>query len=112
MKQARTTKTEVETPQDVSFLFHRGHCEHHRDGFLEVRMGGMRHSNKKKLLKKRDGEGSLHIASCPPEVQAALRERRDVPNGKKWVSFNAGVILTEEEVRQLTEAGCSIHPTQ
>ena len=26
--------------------------------------------------------------------------------------FNAGVILTDEEVRQLTEAGCEIYPMQ
>ena len=28
------------------------------------------------------------------------------------MSFNAGVILTDKEVRQLTEAGCEICPTQ
>ena len=26
------------------------------------------------------------------------------------MSFNAGIILTDEEVRQLTEAGCEIYP--
>ena len=40
----------------------------------------MRESNKKKVLRKKDGAGNLHFAS-PPEVQAALRERRDAPNG-------------------------------
>ena len=104
-KQARTTKTGVETLQDVSFLFQKGHCEHQRNGFLQVRMAGMRRSNKKKLLKKKDGERNLHFASCPLEVQAALRETRRV----EW---NAGFILTDEEVRQLTEAGCEIYPMQ
>ena len=28
------------------------------------------------------------------------------------MSFNAGVVLTDEEVRQLTEAGCEIYPMQ
>ena len=33
-------------------------------------------------------------------------------NGKKWTSFNVGVILTDEEVRQLTDEGCEIYPMQ
>ena len=64
------------------------------------------------MLKKKDGERNLHFASCPHEVQAAPRERRDVSNGKKWTSFNAGVSLTDEEVRQLTDAACEIYPMQ
>ena len=56
---------------------------------------------------KQQGETS----SCPPDVQAALRETRHA-EGKKWMKFNAGVILTDEEVRQLTEAGCDIYPMQ
>ena len=47
------TKTGVETLQDVSFLYQKGHCEHQRNGFLQVRMAGMRQNNKKKLLKKK-----------------------------------------------------------
>ena len=27
----------------------------------------------------------------------------------KWMKFNAGIILSDEEVRQLTEAGCEIY---
>ena len=30
----------------------------------------------------------------------------------KWLNFNACLILTDEEVRQLTEAGCDIYPMQ
>ena len=74
-KQARTAKKGVETLQGVSYLFQKGHCEHQRNGCLQVRMAGMRKSNKKKLLKK-DGERNLHLPSCPPDVQAALRETR------------------------------------
>ena len=62
-------------------------------------------------MKKKDGETNLHFASCPPEVQATLTETRRA-EWKKWTSFNAGVILTDEEVRQLTEAGCEIYPMQ
>ena len=94
----------------MSFLSQKEHSEHQRNGYLQVR--GMRKSNRKKLLKKKDSERNLHFASFPPEVQAALRERRDVSNGKKWTSFNASVVLTDEEVRQLTEASCEIYPLQ
>ena len=74
-------------------------------------MAGMRQNNKKKMLKKKDVERNHHFASCPPEVQAALRETRRA-EWKKWMKFNAGAILTDEEVRQLTEAGCEMYHMQ
>ena len=42
--------------------------------------------------------------SCTPDVQAALRETRCIEWNKR-LNFNASIILTDEEVRQLTEAG-------
>ena len=33
-------------------------------------------SNRKNLLRKKDGEIDLDFASCPPNVQAARRESR------------------------------------
>ena len=74
--QARTTKTGVERFQDVSFPFQKGLCEHQRNGFLLVRMVGMRQNNKKKQFKNKDSERNLHFPSCPPDVQTALRETR------------------------------------
>ena len=64
----------------------------------------MRKSNKKRVLKKKDGERNLHFPSCTPDVPAALRETRRT-EWNKWVKFNAGAILTDEEARQLVEAG-------
>ena len=61
------------------------------------------------MLKKKDGERNLHVPSCTPDVQAALRETRRI-EWNKWMQFNAGGILTDEEVRRLTEAGCEIYP--
>ena len=110
-KQARTTKKGVGTLQDVSSFFQKLLCEHQRNGYLQMRMIGTRHSNKKKLLKKNDGDRNLHFPSCPPDVQAALRERRRA-EWKKLMNLNAGVILTDEEVRRLTEAVCKIYPWQ
>ena len=108
-KQARTAKKGVETLQDVSYVFQKGHCENQRNGFLQVWMAGMRKSNKKKVLKKKNGERNLHCPSCTPDVQPAFRETRRI-EWNKWMKFNAGNILTDEEVRQLTEASCEIYP--
>ena len=74
-------------------------------------MAGKRRSNKKNILQKKHGETNLHFPSCTPDVQAALRETRRV-EWKKCQNFNAGVFLADEEVRQLTQAGCEIYPMQ
>ena len=47
-KQARTAKKGSEALQDVSYLFQKKHCKNQRNEFLQVRMAGMRKSNKKK----------------------------------------------------------------
>ena len=97
MKRVRTPKTEVDTLQEVSFCFKKGHCEHQRNEFLQVWLVGMRQSSKKKVLKRKDGERHIHFASCPPEMQAGLRETRHAEL-KKWMIFNAGRILKEKYV--------------
>ena len=74
-------------------------------------MAGVRQSNKKKLVKKKDCERNFPFAACSPQVQAALRETRCV-EWKKVNDFNASIILTDEEVRQLTQAGCEIYHMQ
>ena len=61
------------------------------------------------MLKQKDGERSLHFSSCTLDVQAALRETRRA-EWNKWLRFNAGDILTDDEVRQLPEAGCEVYP--
>ena len=48
-KQARTVKKGVETLQDVLNLFQTGHCEHQSNGFLQVRMAGLRRRKKPSL---------------------------------------------------------------
>ena len=75
-KQARTAKKGIEKLQDVSYLFQKEHCEHQRNGFLQVRMAGMGKSNKKKVLKKKDF--IVHFASPMCKLPS---ERRDAPNG-------------------------------
>ena len=88
------------------------HCEHERNGSLQVRMVGARPSAKEKALNKKDGEHNLHSWSCPPIVQADRREMRH-PEWKRWKSCNTGrVFLTDEEVSQLTESCCEMYVVQ
>ena len=54
-KQARTAKKGAATCQDVSYLFQKEHCEHQRNGFLQVRMAGMRKCIKKKVFFEEEG---------------------------------------------------------
>ena len=54
--------------------------------------------------RKKPSFSILHARSA-----SSLRETRRT-EWNKWMKFNAGVILTDEEVRQLTEAGCEIYP--
>ena len=86
----------------------RDTANNQRNGFLPVRMAGMRKSNKKKVCKQKDGERNLHYPSCT--ARSACSQRDETHEWNKWIKFNAGVILTDEEVRQLTEAGSEIYP--
>ena len=70
----------------------------------------MRTSNKKEVLKNKDGERNLHFPPCTLDVQADLRETRRT-EWNKWMKFNAGY-LTHEEVRRRTEAGCEVYPVK
>ena len=77
-KQARTAKKGVETLQDVSFLFQKGHCEHQRNGFLQVRMAGMRKKQQEETVeeeKKVKGISTSHLVR--PRYKL-LSERPDV----------------------------------
>ena len=98
-KQARITKTRGEAPQDVFVLF------------LQTRMADTRGGNEKRMLMMKDEERKLYFVSCPPEMQTAPRETRRVVWDTQ-MSFNAVVILTDEETRQLTDASRETYPMQ
>ena len=72
-------------------------------------MTHMRKSSKKKVLKKNDDQRILDFPSCTCDVRAFFREA-----GRnewiKWMTFNAGIILSDQEVRQLTEADREMYP--
>ena len=93
LKQATTTGKVVHMLDHVSSLFQNGD---QRNRILQVRMVGSRSKVKKKIFKLKDGEKYLNYWSCSlVDVQAALRGTKQ--------------ILSDEEVRQLTESGCDIY---
>ena len=100
MRQARITKSRVEAPQDVSFLF------------LEAWMVDMRGGSEEVVLMVQGDERRFYCAFCPPEMQTVSREIRDVWHGKhRWI-LNAVDILIDKETCQLTDASRETYPMQ
>ena len=83
-----------------------------RVGFLQVRLAAPRaKKTAAKKPKKKDGDKNLHFASSSPEIQQGLRHSR-AAEWQKWKKFNAGVILTKDELRELQDAGVKLYPMQ
>ena len=83
-----------------------------RATFVSVRLVGPK--AKLKSIKKpraKDGDKNLRYSECSPEIQAGLRKSR-AEEWRKWMKYNAGVILSMDEVEQLRREGVSIQPMQ
>ena len=65
----------------------------------------------RKPPKKKDGDKNLSYNSCSPDIQKGLRKCR-ADEWRKFEKFNAGVILSREEVQELQDAGVKINPMQ
>ena len=70
----------------------------------------MRKNNKKKVLKKKDGEKKTSLSILHARCASCSQRETRRTEWNLWMKFNAGVILTDEEVRRLTEASCEIYP--
>ena len=64
-----------------------------------------------RMMMMKDDERKLYLASCEPEMQTVPRETRRVVWDAR-MSFNAVVILTDEETRQLTDASRETYTMQ
>ena len=83
-----------------------------RSGFIQVRLAGPKIKKKSRPPpRKKDGDKNLRYSNCTPDIQAGLRKSR-VTEWQKWKQFNAGVILTKEEVQELRDEGVTIQPMQ
>ena len=82
-----------------------------RTSFLQVRLTKRATLRKPKVQRKKDGDKNLRYADCPPDIQAGLRKTR-VEEWQKWQKFNAGVVLSTEEVKKLLAEGVTVQPMQ
>ena len=78
-KQTRTAKKGVEALRDVSYLFQTGHCEHQRNGLLQVRMAQKQQEESAQAEGKED-QTEQHDHGTIDEVlgDQDTEERRDV----------------------------------
>ena len=60
---------------------------------------------------KKDGDKNLRFGSCSKEIQEGLLRSRE-KEWDKWTEFNAGVVLTQEEVEELRDDGITVQPMQ
>ena len=79
---------------------------------MQVRLVGPR--PRKKAAQKppeNDGDKNLMYASCSLDIQAGLRKSR-AEEWQKWKKFNAGVVLTKQELDDLLAEGVKVQPMQ
>jgi len=60
---------------------------------------------------KKDGDKNLRFTDCTPDMQAGLLRSREA-EWDKWTTFNAGVVLQEQEIKELRDAGITIQLMQ
>ena len=83
-----------------------------KTGFIQVRLVGPRAKKQtKKPVRPKDGEKNLRYADCTPEIQKGLRQCR-AEEWQKWMKFNAGVVVSQQEVDLLMSEGVKILPMQ
>ena len=81
-----------------------------KTGFIQVRLVGPRAKKQtKKPVRPKDGEKNLRYADCTPEIQKGLRRCR-AEEWQKWMKFNAGVVISQDEVDLLMSEGVKILP--
>jgi hypothetical protein len=112
-KRSKTTGKGVKMFEKTAFLFDDDMSkDNDRVGFLQVRLVGPKQRNRApKIQRKKDGDKNLRYSETSPEIQKGLKKSR-VVEWQKWKQFNAGVVLTREEVNELQAKGVKIHPMQ
>ena len=100
----------------IAYLFDETDMKKNSDrvGFLQVRLVGPQKpkaGRKAKVQKKKDGDKNLRYSTSSPEIQAGLRKSR-VTEWKKWLQFNAGVLLSMGELAELQAEGVTVQPMQ
>ena len=112
MKRNNVTGKGLEILEHIANLTVETEDPEARTGFLVARLIPPKERKKtKKTPRPKDGDKNLAFNQCSPEIQAGLRKTR-AAEWRKWKSFNAGVILTKEEVSTLLDEGHKVYPMQ
>ena len=113
-KRNKVTGKGVDLLEKIGYYFDEDlQYDQDREAFIQVRLAApkAKKTPARKPPKKKDGDKNLSFASCSPEIQKGLLNSR-YEEWKKFESFNAGVILSREEVQQLQDAGVKVNPMQ
>ena len=115
LKKNKVTGKGIEMLEKIAFLFDEDMQEDmstDKVGFLQVRLAAPKTRKiTKKPIKPKDGVKNLSFNACPPDVQKGLLKTR-AAEWRKWKDFNAGVILSRDEVSRLQDEGVRVYPMQ
>ncbi len=115
LKKNKVTGKGIEMLEKIAFLFDEDVQEDmstDKVGFLQVRLAAPKTRKiTKKPIRPKDGVKNLSFNACPPDVQKGLLKTR-AAEWRKWKDFNAGVILSRDEVSRLRDEGVRVYPMQ
>ena len=101
---------------EIAYFFDEADAKKNSDrvGFLQVRLVGPQKPKlprKPKVQRKKDGDNNLSFSASSPEIrQGLLKSRRT--EWQKCRQSEAGVVLSKDEVAELTAEGVTIQPKQ
>ena len=109
-KRSKTTGKGADMVENIAMLLVGESVE--RTSFLQVRLVGPRPKKiTKKTVRPKDGDKNLRYADCSPDIQAGLRKCR-AEEWQKWQKYNAGVIISGDELSTLQAEGIQVYPMQ
>ena len=113
LKRNNVTGKGVKLLEKIAYLFDEDYEDPDKVAFIQVRLAAPKAKKvpARKPPKKKDGDKNLNFNACTPDIQKGLRKSR-AAEWQKWKKFNAGVILTTEELNDLLESGVKVNPMQ
>ena len=110
LKRSKTTGKGADMVENIAMLLVGESVE--RTSFLQVRLVGPRPKKiTKKTVRPKDGDKNLRYADCSPDIQAGLRKCR-AEEWQKWQKYNAGVIISGDELSTLQVEVVQVYPMQ
>ena len=112
LTKAKVTGKGVEMVERIAKIQVQDGDDPNRIAFLQVRLIGPKEKRRsKKPPRAKDGDKNLKYADCTPEIQKGLR-KAICEEWQKWMKYNAGVVLTIQELEHLRSQGVTVQPMQ